>query len=160
MADVQHSDHQPAHIEFNTATTEGRMNWIFFEFWPIMVWVGAFILMIALPLTLSGVLHNPFSASDVVWSGYGLLIALEFLVALAIFIVAPRAILPYMLLLSVYGLIAAENGKAWQAGFVSDGQHMWLISNIAILFLVYLITGWFALWRDEVATAKAAKKSA
>lgn len=156
MADKAHSgaEHHPAHKEFDTSHPEGRMNWVVFEFWPIMLWVGVFLLMNAIPLTLSGMLRNPFSSADFVWPGYGLLLICEFVLALIIFIVAPRAIMPYMALVAIYGLIAAEQGKAWQVGWVSDGQHTWMISNIAILFLTYVAAGWFAVWRDDVNSQK------
>ncbi|HEY9686295.1 MAG TPA: hypothetical protein V6C52_04895 [Coleofasciculaceae cyanobacterium] len=155
MADKKHPEaHQPAHVEFDTSHAEGRLNWIFFEFWPIMIFVVVFLLMNAVPLTLSGLLHNPFSSSDVVWSGYGLLLIAEFVVALIIFIVAPRAIMPYMMLVSAYGLIAAEQGKAWKVGFVSDGQHEWMINNGSILFLAYVAVAWFLVWRDDVGAKK------
>jgi hypothetical protein len=110
--------------------------------------------MNAVPLTLSGLLHNPFSSSDVVWSGYGLLLIAEFVVALIIFIIAPRAIMPYMMLVSAYGLIAAEQGKAWKVGFVSDGRHEWMINNASILFLAYVAVAWFLVWRDDVGSKK------
>jgi hypothetical protein len=149
MAETKHPEHAPAHKEFDTGNAEGRMNWVFFEFWPIMIWVVVFLLMCGLPLTLSGMLHNPFSSSDVVWGGYGLMLFAEFAVALAIFILAPRFIMPYFLLISVYGLIAAEKGRAWQAGWISDGVHTWMISNIAILFLTYVVVGWFLVFQDD-----------
>ncbi len=155
MADHKHPEGQPAHIEFDTSNAEGRMNWVFFEFWPIMIWVAVFVLMCALPLTLSGMLHNPFSASDVVWPGYGLLLATEFVLALIIFILFPRLVMPYFTLITIYGLIAAEQGKAWQAGWVNDGAgHTWMISNIAILFLTYVLVGWFVMVRDDMASRK------
>ena len=150
MVDQKHTEgHVPAHLEFDTSHVEGRMNWIVFEFWPIMLWVGVFLLMIAVPLTLSGMLHNPFSSADVVWPGYGLLLIMEFVLALIIFILAPRLIMPYLLLVSIYGLIAAERGEAWRIGFVSDGQNLWMINNIAILFLTYVLVGWFIVFQDD-----------
>ncbi len=135
-----HPEHHEGH-HFDVSNAEGRFQWFFKEFWPIILPATCFLLMNAIPLTLSGILHNPFSASDVVWGGYGLLLIVEFLVAVAIVCLCPHLLGAYMLLLSIYGLVAAENGHAWTAGFVSDGQHTWMINSISILFLTYVAVG-------------------
>jgi len=145
-----HSGGHPAHKEFEIDNAEGRMNWVFFDFWPIMFFMCLFLLMVALPLTLSGMLHNPFSSADVVWGGYGLLLVLEFVVALIIFILNPYLLMPYFVLITVYGLIAAEHGKAWTAGFANDGfGHIWMVNNGSILFLIYTLVGWFVLFKAD-----------
>lgn len=139
---TDHHESHGAHHEFDISNAEGRWIWFFKEFWPIMIPASFFLIMNAIPLTLSGALHNPFSAADVVWPGYGLLLIAEFLGAVAIICLAPRLLGIYMFLLAVYGLVTAENGHAWQAGFVSDGMHhTWMINNISILFLTYVAVG-------------------
>jgi hypothetical protein len=131
-----HQQGEPHHGPvFDVTNAEGRMNWVFYDFWPIMIWVGVFIIMCSLPVVLSGMLHNPFSAADVVWWGYGLLIAAVFLGALAVFIVAPRFAGIYTLLVSIYGLVLAERFQAWTIGNTPWG------SSIAILFLTYVLIG-------------------
>jgi hypothetical protein len=78
----------------------------------------------------------------VVWAGYGIMLILDFIVAIAIICLAPAFLGIYMLLLAIYSLIAAEHGKAWTVGFLNDGQHhTWMISSIAILFLSYVLIG-------------------
>lgn len=136
----QHESHE-AHHDFDISNPEGRMSWFFKEFWPIMIPASFFLFMNALPLTLSGAMHNPFSSADAVWAGYGVLLIAEFLVAVAIIALAPRFLGVYMLLLGIYSLIFAESGKAWKAGFVSDGLHSWMISPVAILVLTYFLIG-------------------
>ena len=138
---ANHSESHQAHHDFDINNPEGRMNWFFQEFWPIMVPGSFFLVMCAIPLTLSGILHNPFSSADVVWSGYGLLLVVEFLVAIALVCLAPHLLGIYMLILGIYSLIVAEHGNAWRVGFLSDGQHTWMISTIAILFLTYVLIG-------------------
>lgn len=115
---------------FNTETVEGRMEWFFHEFWPIMVWGFIFVLMIALPLSLSGLFPNPFATATTVWPVYGLLIAAYFVLAMLITFVAPGWLGVYILMLGIYCLIAAEDGAAWMQG-----------SAIAILFLMYTVVG-------------------
>jgi hypothetical protein len=132
--DADHHDHAPV---FNTANAEGRMNWVFFDFWPIMIWVAVFSLMCAIPIVLSGTLHGPFSAADVVWWGYGLVILAVMLGALGIFIVIPRFVGIYTLLVSIYYLIMAERFHAWQVGGTQWGN------SITILFLTYVLVGNF-----------------
>jgi hypothetical protein len=99
--------HEAQH-DFNISNPEGRVTWFFHEFWPIMVPGSCFVLMCAIPLTLSGMMHNPFSASDVVWPFYGLLLIAEFLMAVVLACLAPRLLGVYMLVLAIYGLIFAE----------------------------------------------------
>jgi hypothetical protein len=135
------SEHHESHHDFDISNPEGRMTWFFREFWPIMIPASFFLLMCALPLTLSGMMHNPFSASDVVWPLYGILLIAEFLMAVVLICLAPRLLGVYMLVLAVYGLIFAENFKAYTVAFVSDGLHTWMISTIATLFLTYLLIG-------------------
>lgn len=136
----QHESHE-AHHDFDISNPEGRMSWFFKEFWPIMIPASFFLFMNAIPLTLSGAMHNPFSSADVVWGGYGILLIAEFLLAVAIIALAPRFLGIYMLILSIYSLIFAESGRAWTAGFISDGRHTWMISTIGILFLTYVLIG-------------------
>ncbi len=136
-----HSESHQAHHDFDINNPEGRMNWFFQEFWPIMIPATFFLFMCAIPLTLSGALHNPFSSADVVWGGYGLLLIFEWLVAVVIVCLVPHILGLYMLLLGIYSLICAEHGHAWTAGFISDGRHTWMISTIAILFLTYVLIG-------------------
>ncbi len=124
-----HGDHQ----SFDTSNTEGRMNWVFFEFWPVMIWVVVLILICSLPILFSQTLHNPYSSSDVVWWGYSILVGAVFLVSLGLFIVAPRFVAPFTLLVIIYYLIAAEQFKAWTVGNMPWG------SSIAILFLTYAL---------------------
>ena len=147
-----------AHQEFDISNPEGRATWFFQEFWPIIIPGSFFIIMCALPLTLSGMMHNPFSASDVVWPLYGLLLIAEFLMAIVLICLAPRLLGVYMLVLAIYGLIVAEHFKAYTVGFVSDGQHTWMISSIAILFLTYLVIGNLvfmnSLWNQKKAALK------
>lgn len=140
MSDPSHPEHQPEHKVFDISHPEGRMNWIVFDFWPIMLFVVLFLVMVALPLTLSGFLHNPFSSADVVWAGYGLAIFLAFVLALAIFIVAPGFIMPYTLLLAIYALILAEGTRAWTVGGTPWGN------SAAILFLTYVLFAWLVLF--------------
>lgn len=127
-----HDEHQHGPV-FDTLKAEGRLNWIFFDFWPIMIFVAAFALMCSIPIVLSGMLHNPFSAADVVWWGYGLLLLGMFMGALALFIVAPRFTGVYTLLVSIYFLVMAEHFHAWTVGGTPWGN------SIAILFLTYAL---------------------
>lgn len=147
-----------AHHDFDITNPEGRATWFFQEFWPILVPGSCFVLMCALPLTLSGMLHNPFSASDVVWPLYGLMLIAEFLMAVTIICLAPRFLGIYMLLLGIYELIFAEHFKAYTVAFVTDGQHTWMISSIAILFLTYVVIGNLvfmnSLWNQKKAALK------
>lgn len=145
----KHTEEHPAHKVFEVDNAEGRMNWVFFDFWPIMYFVVYFLLMMAIPLTLSGMMHNPFSSADAVWPGYGLLLFAEFVLALIIFILAPYFVMPYLVIVTIYGLILAEQGRAWKVGFISDGTHTWMISMIAILFLTYVLAGWFVLFKAD-----------
>jgi hypothetical protein len=133
MSDKHQADSHHHGPVFDTANAEGRMNWVFYDFWPIMIFVALFILMCMLPIVLSGLMHNPFSAADVVWWGYGLLVAAMFLGALALFIVAPYFAGVYTLLVSIYGLVMAERFHAWTVGGMPWG------SSIAILFLTYAL---------------------
>lgn len=139
---VKHTNaSQEAHEDFDITKPEGRMSWFFNEFWPIMIPASFFLFMCAIPLTLSGMMRNPFSSSDMVWGGYGLLIIAEFLFAVVLVCLAPRFLGLYMLILAMYALVFAESNKAYTVGFVTDGQHTWMISSIAILFLTYVIIG-------------------
>jgi hypothetical protein len=138
------SNHPDPHHEghhFDVSNAEGRFQWFFKEFWPIILPGSCFLLMCAIPLTLSGMLHNYFSASDVVWGGYGLLLIVEFLVAVAIVCLLPHLLGVYLLLLAIYGLVLAESGNAWTVGFLSDGHNTWMINSISILFLTYVAIG-------------------
>lgn len=135
-----HPEHHEEH-HFDISTPGGRFTWFFKEFWPIILPASCFLIMNALPLTLSGMMHNYFSSSDVVWGGYGLLLITEFLLAVAIVCLAPHLLGVYMLLLSIYALVTAENGHAWTAGFISDGHNTWMINTISILFLTYMAIG-------------------
>lgn len=135
-----HPEHEEGH-HFDVSNAEGRFRWFFQEFWPIIVPGACFLLLCAIPLTLSGMMHNYFSSSDVVWSGYGLLLIAEFLLAVVIVCLCPQLLGIYMLVLSIYGLVTAENFNAWQAGWVSDGRHTWMISTLAVLFLSYVAVG-------------------
>jgi hypothetical protein len=150
--------HDSAHHEFDITHPEGRFLWFFEEFWPIILPASCFLLMCALPLTLSGMLHNPFSASDHVWAGYGIMIIAEFLGAIALLCLAPRFLGIYMLVLAIYGLVFAENFNAYRIAFVSDGQHTWMISSIAILFCTYVVIGNLvfmnSLWNQKKALKK------
>jgi hypothetical protein len=134
-SEKQSAGHHAHPQVFDASSAEGRMNWVFYDFWPIMIWVGVFILMCSIPIVLSGMLHNPFSAADVVWWGYGLLIGAVFLGALGLFIVLPQFVAPYVLLVAIYYLIAAEHFKAWAAGGMPWGN------TITILFLTYALIG-------------------
>lgn len=148
MSNSSHSDQQPEHKVFDISHPEGRMNWVFFDFWPIMLFVLVFIIMNALPLTLSGFLTNPFSAADVVWGGYGLGLLVAFALALVIFIVAPGFIMPYTLLLAIYALILAEGTRAWTVGGTPWG------SSIGILFLTYGLFAWLVLFNANRSARK------
>lgn len=158
MSNTPGESHGTTQHDFNISNPEGRAVWFFHEFWPILVPGACFVLMCAIPLTLSGMLRNPFSASDVVWPFYGLLLIAEFLMAVVLICLAPRLLGVYMLVLAIYGLIFAENFKAYTVAFVSDGQHTWMISNIAILFLTYLVIGNLvfmnSLWNQKKAALK------
>lgn len=135
-----HSEHDHAD-HFDVSNAEGRFYWFFREFWPIMIPATFFLFMNAIPLTLSGLLHNPFSSADIVWGGYGLLLIAEFLVAAVIVCLCPHLLGAYMLLLSIYGLVTAEHFHAWKAGFLSDGKHTWMINSVSIVFLSYVAVG-------------------
>ena len=140
MAETDKDEHHAHH--FDVSNAEGRLNWFFREYWPIMVPCAFFLLLNAVPLTLSGMMHNPFSSADVVWAGYGVLLIVDFLVAIAIVCMAPSFLGPYMLLLGIYSLIIAERGKAWTVGFLNDGaHHTWMFNSIAVLFLSYVLIG-------------------
>jgi len=149
--------HEPEH-DFDISNPEKRIGWFFQEFWPVMIPASFFLIMCALPLTLSGMLHNPFCASDVVWPLYGLLLIAEFIMAVILIWLAPRLLGVYMLVLAIYGLIFAENFKAYTVGFISDGAHTWMISVPAILFLTYLVIGNLvfmnSLWNEKKAALK------
>lgn len=144
----QHGDEHQHGPVFDTLKAEGRLNWIFFDFWPIMIFVAAFSLMCTIPIVLSGMLHNPFSAADVVWWGYGLLILAMFLGALGLFIVAPRFTGVYTLLVSIYGLVMAERFHAWTVGNMPWGN------SIAILFLTYAVIANLVFMRADRAPRK------
>lgn len=160
MAEQSHHEHQAHHQTFKSTTAEGRVNWFFREYWPIMIPCAFFLIMNAVPLTISGMLHNPFSSADVVWAGYGLLLILEFIVAIVIICLAPAFLGVYMLILAIYGLIAAEQGKAWTAGFISDGHNTWMVSTIAILFLSYVLIGNLVFLRGYISEKKNRRLSA
>lgn len=135
-------EHHLVEGTYDGASAEGRFFWFFHAYWPIIIPCSLFLLMIALPLTLSGMMRSPFSAADVVWSGYGLLLIMEFIVAVAIICLVPHLLGAYMLVLSIYGLIVAEHGKAWSVGWVNDGMgHTWMVSSVAVLFLTYVLIG-------------------
>jgi hypothetical protein len=159
MAELSHDEEQQeqqAHrFAFSVTTAEGRLGWFFKEYWPIMIPCAFFLLMNAIPLTLSGMMHNPFSAADVVWAGYGVLLILEYVVAILIICLAPAFLGVYMLILAIYSLIAAESGKAWTVGFLNDGaHHTWMISSIAILFLTYVLIGNLVFMRSYLSEKK------
>ncbi|HEY9745811.1 MAG TPA: hypothetical protein V6C99_06295 [Oculatellaceae cyanobacterium] len=157
MAEHPPTEHETHHPTFNVTNAEGRFNWFFREYWPIIVPCALFLLMNAIPLTLSGMMRNPFSSADVVWAGYGLLLILEFVVAIAIVCLAPSFLGVYMLLLAIYSLIAAEQGKAWTVGFLNDGaHHTWMVNSIAILFLAYVLIGNLVFMRGHAAEKKRA----
>ncbi|MEM0951645.1 MAG: hypothetical protein AAGI66_05820 [Cyanobacteria bacterium P01_H01_bin.74] len=144
--------HEDEHAH-NVTSAEGRFLWFFQEFWPLILLGSFFLIMCALPLILSGMLSNPFSASDIVWAGYGLLLIAEFIGAVVIICLMPKFLGIYLLMLSIYGLIFAENFNAYKVGFISDGQNTWMVSSIAILFLTYLLIGNLvfinALWNNR-----------
>lgn len=155
MADIEKNEPHIHHHTMDVSSPEGRFNWFFAEYWPIILPASLFLIMCALPLTLSGMLHNPFSSSDVVWGGYGLLLIVEFVVAVIILCLAPSLLGPYMLGLGIYSLIAAENGKAWTVGFLNDGaHHTWMINSIAILFLSYVLIGNLVFLRASLTAKK------
>ena len=176
------------HQVFDVSRPKGRIQWLFADFWPLMFMFMLFLTMVSLPLTLSGMLHNPLSGSkierdgvplttvqylhrhgsdyipgrnhnsvwivdaelekgevrvpaDRVWPMYGVLLISEFLVAGLVCFVAPAWLGPYMLLLVIYGLIAAEEGGAWRAGNTPWG------STIALLMLLYMLVGLYTFWR-------------
>ncbi|MEB3286411.1 MAG: hypothetical protein VKJ04_02795 [Vampirovibrionales bacterium] len=120
----QQSSHQN-HPEPNT------VGWYFFEFWPVMVFGSCFVLMMAIPLCLSGA----FAAGDYysqasVWAPYGLLIIGAFLMAWLVTFIAPWAMGAYVFLLGVYALIMVENVTAMNWGWM-----------LAVLFLAFMVLG-------------------
>jgi hypothetical protein len=129
------ADHGHHGKEFDTSHAEGRLNWVLYDFWPIMIWVAVFAIMCAVPIVMSGSLHGAFSAADVVWWGYGLVILAVMCGALGIFIVFPRFTGVYTLLVSIYYLIMAERFRAWEVGGTPWGN------SITILFLAYVLVG-------------------
>jgi hypothetical protein len=119
-----------AHHEHDTSKISGRTGWFFEEFWPVIFWGAFYVLMLAIPLTLSGLFPNPFATATTVWPAYGLLIIAYYLIAIAIALIAPGWIGAWLLLVAIYDLIAAEHGQAWYWG-----------DSIAVLFLMYVIVG-------------------
>lgn len=120
------------HTAHDTSSINGRTNWFFEEFWPIMLFAGFFLLMLAIPLTLSGLFPNPFATSTTVWPAYGLLIIGYYLVALAITFLAPGWLGAWILLIVIYDLILAEGVTATNWG-----------NSISVLFLMYVVVGLF-----------------
>lgn len=118
--------HSPSHPEPNT------VGWYFFEFWPIMVFGTCFVLMMALPLTMSEgfAAGDVFSSSDFVWAPYGILIIAAFLLGWLITFVVPRLMGAYIFCLAVYALILTENVTAMNWGW-----------TLAILFLGFVVFG-------------------
>jgi hypothetical protein len=119
-----------AHQAHDTSKIGGRTTWFFEEFWPVMVWATFYVLMLAIPLTLSGLFPNPFATATTVWPAYGLLIIGYYLIAVLITLIAPSWLGGWLLLVVIYDLIAAEHGQAWYWG-----------DAIAILFLMYVVVG-------------------
>lgn len=154
MAEHMHDEHQAHHPTVNVASAEGRLSWFFKEYWPIMIPCSFFLFMNALPLTLSGMMRNPFSAADVVWAGYGIMLILVFVLAVLIICLAPAFLGVYMLILAIYSLIVAEHNKAWTVGFISDGHNTWMVSCIAILFLAYVLIGNLVFMRSYLSEKK------
>lgn len=123
------------HLFFDISNPDGRWNWFLMEFWPMILMAAFFLIMMAFPLTLSGMLHNPFSSADIVWGGYGLLLILEFIGAVAIVCLCPSWLGIYMFFLALWSLGFAEGNRAWFAGNTPWGN------SITILFLTYVAIG-------------------
>lgn len=119
---------------------ETRAVWFFHEFWPMMIFGALFVLMVSLPVILSGQFAalNKFVTSDVVWSGYGLLIIGAYLLALALTFTMPRLMGWYLLVLSILALVVTEGGEAWAVG-----------PSIAVIFAVYMLVAIAVLPRRE-----------
>ncbi len=115
---------------------EHTFGWYFYEFWPIMLFGGLFVIMCAIPISLSGLFaaSDVYSSSDQVWAPWGLFIIGAFLVCLTLMFVLPRLVGWAVFLIGVAWLVLAEGATAMNWG-------PWM----AILFLFFMLVGNVAL---------------
>lgn len=103
----EHAEHPP----------EGTVAWFFFEFWPIVLFGGLFVLMCTLPLIFSGFL-----------SLQALGIGLAFLLAFAVTFLATRFLGLYLFAL---GVIA----------FTLQPQAFSMATWVGLFFLLFVLIG-------------------
>lgn len=127
----QPSSHRPDDFE-REHPTPNTVAWYFYEFWPVMLFGGLFVLMVSVPLILSGAFAKAdvFSSSDFVWAPYGLLIIAAFLVAWVITFCLPQIIGWYIFGLGLLALVSAEGWTATDWG-----------KSLAFFFLLFVFLG-------------------
>jgi hypothetical protein len=96
---------------------EGSRAWFFHEFWPLMIFAGCFMLMMAIPLVMTGFLTIQ-----------ALLIIKTLLVSLLLALTVPR-VLPLYLLAMAVAAFCVQPG-AFQA-----------VTAIAVTFTFFVIVG-------------------
>jgi hypothetical protein len=106
---------------------EGSRAWFFHEFWPLMLFGGCFLLMMSIPLVMTGFLTL-----------HALLILKTFILALIITLTLPKLLAPYLLVMALV-MFGMQPG-AWQVG-----------TSIGVCFLSFLVLGIFALPRPKTA---------
>ncbi len=113
---------------------EHTFGWYFYEFWPVMLFGGFFVLMCAIPISLSGLFSasDVYSSADQVWAPWGLFIIGAFLLCLTLLFTAPRLVSWAVFFIGVAWLILAEGATAMNWG-------PWM----AILFLGYMLVASF-----------------
>lgn len=122
---------------------EGTVGYFFFEFWPIMMFVGLFLMMCALPMFLS----PDFSAVLSPWAAF---ILLSFVGSLAVLFLATRWIGMYLAVVSVAAFIVT---------FITypESIKIFAIYWIAILFVLYVLVG-MIFFPQEMARKKRQEK--
>ncbi|MBX2860490.1 MAG: hypothetical protein KTR14_04605 [Vampirovibrio sp.] len=103
---------------------EATAKWFFHEFWGVILFGSLFVVMVSLPLVLSGVVELPI---------FGLAIILAFLGALAVTFLVPRFIGIYIV--AAVALIYIANPSA-----ISVGPTLTvLLLGTALLGTIYLV---------------------
>jgi hypothetical protein len=96
---------------------EGSRAWFFHEFWPLLLFGSFFLLMMAIPLVMTGFLTLQ-----------GILILKTFGLALVLTLTLPRLLAPYLLAMAL--IVFAMQPGAMQVG-----------TSIAVCFVAFTLLG-------------------
>ena len=111
------ADFKPPAILQHEHPVEGTTSWFFHEFWPLLLFGGLFLLMMSVPLVLTGTLTL-----------HGLVIFKALLFSVLLALTLPRLLPIYLLLMA--GVVFGVQPGAFQVGL-----------SIAVCFTAFTVIG-------------------